>query len=1253
VRLTVTPIGSTRLNGPRVAAAVVEYLEGDVQSTDGKPTARQLLARPRDDGTDGVVTYYADSIEGPGMWLGRGATRLGLDGLVDREPLERVLSGRHPTSGERLLHAVGSAARSTLAVGTATRLTASGEWLYDRRDAAAALGMTVDEIDRLIATGDRRSETDPAPRWLSASSDANGARWIADGELARFELEASSDDELSPRLAKAAVNGSLSSRAAAETLGVSVQYVRGACRYWERHREEIGALVAVGLSSTRAWIECDRGDDGSYRIREDAVREFVARREAPVARVGFDLTLTCEKSVSVLAMLSTGVRQDLFMSAFDAANATAISYLERWASAGRRQGKRVASEGLVVASYLHGTSRALDPFPHRHNIVANAVIDEHGDRRTIDSRLLHRHAAPAAALATSELRWRLARQLKVDWQRSSRGIWEIAGVPEATIQEFSTRRREIENALAELAAARGLSLSPDAADRAALATRQAKRMPTSRRELLASWRRRARRSGLSRSAIEACFGRSPLVFDQLPVDLEARLFAELLSAGGVTAQHSTFSRGDLIRWIASWTVADQGDDRLVVVSADETLRLADAFLSLDSVVELRGRGDRSGDVIERRDGRRVPSARGEPTFTTVPMLQVEHRIVQSVRAGIGVGVAVVDDADVAGAAARAGLTAEQAELVGRLVTCGDRVACAVGRPGTGKTHSMACAARAWEAAGWRVVGAAVKGEAARHLGHAAGIPSETVAWYLAGVADGRSVLDDRTVLIVDEASTIGDRDMAALIGLVERAGAALRLVGDPAQHGAVPAGGMFRYLCRTFEARTPELRANQRFTSETDQQVAEAVREGQIARALAHLAEAGQLSVVRQGRELYTDMLDRWLSARDRGEPHPMVDRRNKTRLVLNHLAHRVLQQQGHVAGTGVVAADGREFCMGDEVIARRPARDLHPPGAQAAYVRNGSRGVVVAVRLGDNRSDDELDVDFEHAGVVTVPRAFFDAHPDRRGRVDVGLDHAYAITSYAVQGATFATSTSAITAGGRRRELYVNLTRGRSGNHLYAVAGSDPLRGEGHLPRPPRPDPVHEIIEVTSRPDVERPALEIDPDALAVARARSGCTLAELRRMIDGAQEVCDDRRLRILRRAEAAIADAVRRVAVGTPPPDIARRVPPRPIAPWLAEQYDAAVGAVAVYRQRYAPDLRPTSAFAWAVGSRPIDNAQAAEWDAVTALLHEAMTAAGRRALESSDSPLPDPARLRAALQKGHLQQMLASLVRSSPSRGELGR
>jgi hypothetical protein len=80
-----------------------------------------------------------------------------------------------------------------------------------------------------------------------------------------------------------------------------------------------------------------------------------------------------------------------------------------------------------------------------------------------------------------------------------------------------------------------------------------------------------------------------------------------------------------------------------------------------------------------------------------------------------------------------------------------------------------------------------------------------------------------------------------------------------------------------------------------------------------------------------------------------------------------------------------------------------------------------------------------------------------KRRRRDLGLDHAYAITSYAVQGATRALSTSRIDPTATRAEAYVDITRGQTANHLYLTRPADPLDGEAlpSIPPPPIDDAV------------------------------------------------------------------------------------------------------------------------------------------------------------------------------------------------------
>jgi hypothetical protein len=48
---------------------------------------------------DGIDDYYAGRGESPGVWVGRGAAELELDGVVGDGALGRLIGGKHPSTG--------------------------------------------------------------------------------------------------------------------------------------------------------------------------------------------------------------------------------------------------------------------------------------------------------------------------------------------------------------------------------------------------------------------------------------------------------------------------------------------------------------------------------------------------------------------------------------------------------------------------------------------------------------------------------------------------------------------------------------------------------------------------------------------------------------------------------------------------------------------------------------------------------------------------------------------------------------------------------------------------------------------------------------------------------------------------------------------------------------------------------------------------------------------------------------------------
>lgn len=1051
MRFTVTPLGGARSDTQRVVSAIVRYLHP--RTTESHE--RGLSATP----DETPSRYYADRGEEPGRWLGSASAAAELVGEVDREDFAIVLAGRDPSSGTRLITAQGSAGRRPrLGAGNHTGIGADGQAFYGVADAAAALGVSRVEVSRMLDVGTAvllsvlpvpGCVPGPVPGDLSAQLpgsflvpvlDRDGSRWVTQTELDRC-LDARADGVDHEVIATAgAADDQFPLAEAARLAGVTSRYLRRLAGRYDQNRDTIETIVRAGRPPRHAYVVAHRGTRGQWLVSRQNLVEFVRRRRPPAVRVGYDVTLTTEKSLGVLALLSDRDTGRLVLDAIQDGNDWAIEWLERHAAIARVDGKPVNGTGWMVASFRHLTSRSLDPFPHHHNVVANTVALADGSRRALDARYLYRHARSASALATAEVRHLLTTKLGIRWRPGRKGGWEIAGIPDSVLVEFSRRRNEIDDALAELAEAIGHGVHPADIEHVVLRTRPAK-SHTPADALLAEWWQRAVALGFDPGALRNCHGRATSAAEP---DRDV-LFASLSGPDGICASGSVFSRGDALVALADHPVPDPdgGDPQPLLLGAAGLEQLTEGFLASTHVVQI-------GDGLE-------------PLFTTAEMLAVQDRVVTRFRRGLHRGAAFVHPDAVAVACGRHDhLTAEQRALVESWCTSGHRYQTAIGRAGAGKTTTVAAAVDAWTAAGYRVVGAAVKGEAARTLARATGIGCETIAWYLAHDDPHRQPLDSRTVLVVDEASTLSDRDLDRLMTVAADTGATLRLIGDPAQHGAVAAGGMYRVLCERHSIQTPELATTHRLLHPADRTAAEALRAGQIDMALDALDAAGHLHIVDDELSLYRDVLARWWDAHLAGLDHPMVDRRNRIRRQLNQLAHLLRQANNELGPDEILTTGNRRFSPGDRVTARAANRQLHVDGDRRAYVRNGACGTITAIELHPNVEQDTMTVAFDGIGTITIPRSFFDRRPSGGSRAEVGIDHAYALTSYAVQGATHDVSTSRIDAGATRSETYVDITRGRTANHLYITHAADTLDGE-HLPRLPL-QPADEAVAAQLR---------------------------------------------------------------------------------------------------------------------------------------------------------------------------------------------
>jgi conjugative relaxase-like TrwC/TraI family protein len=715
---------------------------------------------------------------------------------------------------------------------------------------------------------------------------------------------------------------------------------------------------------------------------------------------GFDLTFRAPKSVSILYGLGeAGAVTGEVVAAHEAAVDAAVGYLERTVCRTRRFIDReitpVEGDGFIAAGFRHQTSRAGDPTLHTHVLVANASRTPDGRWGALDGTPIYHHARTAGFLYQAQLRAELTRRLGVEWLPVAKGCADVAGIPRDLVDAFSQRRAEILDAMEARA-----EHSPRAAQIATLDTRKAKVYDVDANALRADWAARADEAGFGVHGVADLLRRG--IKREPQVWSVASLFDDLASPEGVTQHTSTFERRDVIRAIAE-RLPDGGD---VTVIED----LTDAFLT---------------------DARLVAIDAGHyPRWTTSELLATEARLVDRAHAlaDAGAGVAVPLAVDLA-LGERPSISEEQSAMVRHLTTSGAGIDPVIGAAGTGKTYTLDATRAAWEASRFTVYGAALSARAAAELRTGSGIASTTIARLLGQLDDGRLVLDDRSVIVVDESGMVGTRTLDAISRHTAAAGAKLVLVGDTAQLPEIDAGGSFRALTETLA--TAVLVENRRQIHHWERQALDYLRGGNVREAVAAYDDQDRIFVSDNADALRQRLVDDWATAHLAGDDAVMIAAHRADVRDLNDRAREHLDAAGHL-GRRRMVVDGREFAVGDRVLATgRNHYDLD--------ILNGDLGTITRIT--------ERGVTFRCQRVDaerTMPT----------DRLEDGfLYHGYARTTYKTQGAT---ADRVFTLGDDgdldRQAAYTALSRGRIENRLYMLEPDDDLQQTLSDPNPAQP---------------------------------------------------------------------------------------------------------------------------------------------------------------------------------------------------------
>jgi len=714
-------------------------------------------------------------------------------------------------------------------------------------------------------------------------------------------------------------------------------------------------------------------------------------------RPGMELVISAHKSVAELGVI--GRAEDMHQ-VMDAERDATLAYLESVTkTGGGRRGTAAVptpTSGLVYAVTRHATSRAGDPCPHDHVLVANVIemLDEVGGWKAATTALWREHlhaATQVGRVAAAAKAVELGYGITADSGPSGRlRHWRIAGIPDEILELHSKRAAEITAAVEERGTdtyrARGV---------AARTTRAAKRhVPED--ELVARWRAELASIGWSvaavKEAVDAASG-ARIVGEASLTELH-RVLGLVLADDGPLARMKVFSRRHLLVELAPHLYG--WEPRLVEAVAARVL--ADP------------------DVIPL-----VGVARAiEPVHALASVIAREEVIASRIAAGLDRADAPVAAADrvaaaVADTQAAIGgmLAGEQRRAVEAICSSGRGVELVVGVAGAGKTTMLAAVASAFEASGCQVLGTATAGQAARTLADGADLPTSSTLASLVGRLDrGQLHLDERSVVILDEAGMTDDVDLARLTTHAQLAGAKLIVVGDHRQLGAVGPGGALAALVARHPDAVHRLVENRRQANPEERGALEQLRDGDIAQAVDWYAGHGRLRPVADRDGALRAAVDGWAADTAAGAEVALLAWRRANVAELNGRARAWMAATGRLTGPEL-AVDGVSYRAGDRVVALAPDRDAGLVTSQRATVTTVDVDTgTVMVRTDDGRQ-------------IALTGGKLGA--DRLG-------HGYATTVHRFQGATVERA-HLFADGGGRELAYVAMSRARHASTAYVVA--------------------------------------------------------------------------------------------------------------------------------------------------------------------------------------------------------------------------
>lgn len=759
---------------------------------------------------------------------------------------------------------------------------------------------------------------------------------------------------------------------------------------------------------------------------------------------GVDLTFSAPKSVSIAGLILDDRR---VIEAHGKAVSETLNYIEKNYTRVRiHEGNQVYTEStgnLLAAKFQHISSRELDPQLHTHCLVMNFTAKENGDIKAMDYGDIYNAKMLLGQMYRSELAANL-KDIGYAIESDSKGLFEIKGVPDNLIKEFSTRSEQIQQRFEELKEQFPTANDAELKSIATLDTRKVKDEP-SVEELKQQWNERA---------------------NQLSVNKD--LLTSKLSSGNELTESVKDINSVIERAVHIAT------EHEAVAKRDDILRVAAKItMGEHRIHELKDALDKNENIIRLED----------KSYTTFEIAELEHKLVEQVVSGKDTQTGL-DKAEISQGILNYqmdkgfNLTEGQRDAVLHVLGSTDRIIAIQGDAGTGKTTMLDVVRDIAEQQKIEVTGLSFTGKAASEIEEASSIQSRTISSLVNSTDDLKGKL-----VVIDEASMLSIKDMNRLMGKCDETTKVV-LIGDTKQLQTIGQGKIFSSLQEKEVISTVRMSEVQRQKDVDYKDVVDKLGDKQIDAAFNKLEAKSLINEIADRNERLSAVTKTYL---EKPTDSIIVTATNKDREELNRMIRQELVKNGAVKGEAIdyVTRETKSL-MGEEkffaenyavkdIIVANTAGIIGKAGAEARIAAVDKEQNTVMVKAdgkvfnialnehGNNlqvyseksrtfaegdrilflKNDKGLEVKNGQTGYITCIK--------ENGRISVKMDngkavhfnpdkqykyisHGYALTDYKSQGQTekHVIYHADTTKGVNYNQAYVGITRGKDSVKIY-----------------------------------------------------------------------------------------------------------------------------------------------------------------------------------------------------------------------------